>query len=117
MRHARNISFRFRRAILLFVLGGIFLCSSAAIIGNNKSTGGKLGGGNAVLTLKKTTYTGFSLNSGYKFRGTKVFSTQPETIKLHTSLYNSRNTAYISPQLPRTDLFKGKLILHPSPRQ
>lgn len=100
---------------MLIAVACIFICSSAAIIGSEKYATGRVGlSSKSVLTNKQSKYSGFSLSSGYKYRGTSVFSTQPETIRLHSTIYNSRNTSYIVPQGVRSDLFNGKLVLHPT---
>ena len=86
-----------RRKVVVILLLAISAVTAFATLGDGKS--GKVKSKRSLLSDRNIVSTGFSLKSGYTFRGNQVINTQTERyINLNTVVtYQKGNTTYILP--------------------
>lgn len=100
----------------LALLAGLaaITCGAFATLGDGKSKSGK--SSRPLLSVKTPLAPGtFSLQSGYRFRGTQVINTQEDKyITLNTyATYQQGRTTYVMP-LKKKVILNGKITFNPN---
>ncbi len=108
------ISKSYKSAAVMLLLA-VSAFGAFATLGDGKSKKGK-SGSQSLLSIKVPTKPGlFSLQSGYRFRGSQVINTQQEKyINLNTYVtYQQGNTTYVMP-LKKKVALNGKITFNPN---